>query len=65
MDTDQGNRGNDFEEIEHKRHGTGSNFAFVDGSVRLVKKYQELYPENLWAVVNEFRYPPGPPQGLP
>jgi len=39
MDTDQGNRGNDFEEIEHKRHGTGSNFAFVDGSVRLVKKY--------------------------
>jgi prepilin-type N-terminal cleavage/methylation domain-containing protein/prepilin-type processing-associated H-X9-DG protein len=65
MDTDQGNRGNDFEEIEHKRHGQGSNFAFVDGSIRFVKKYQELYPENLWAVVNEFRYPPGPPQGLP
>ena len=65
MDTDQGNRGNDFEEIEHKRHGQGSNFAFVDGSVRFIKKYQELYPENLWAVVDEFRYPPGPPQGLP
>ena len=65
MDTDQGNRGNDFEEIEHKRHGEGSNFAFADGSVRLVKKYQELYPENLWALVPEFRYPPGPPQGLP
>jgi len=65
MDTDQGQRGNDFEEIEHKRHGEGSNFAFVDGSSRWVKKYQELYPENLWAVVNEFRYPPGPPQGLP
>jgi prepilin-type N-terminal cleavage/methylation domain-containing protein/prepilin-type processing-associated H-X9-DG protein len=32
MDTDQGNRGNDFEEIEHKRHGTGSNFAFSDGA---------------------------------
>ena len=30
-----------------------------------VKQYQELYPENLWAVVEEFRYPPGPPQGLP
>jgi prepilin-type N-terminal cleavage/methylation domain-containing protein/prepilin-type processing-associated H-X9-DG protein len=65
MDTDQGKRGNDFEEIEHKRHGQGSNFAFVDGSIRFIKKYQELYPENLWAVVPEFRYPPGPPQGLP
>ncbi len=65
MDTDQGNRGNDFEEIEHKRHGQGSNFAFVDGSIRFIKKYQELYPENLWAVIPEFRYPPGPPQGLP
>ena len=64
MDTDQGKRGNDFDEIDHKRHGEGSNFAFVDGSARLVKKYQELYPENLWAVVDEFRYPPGPPQGL-
>jgi prepilin-type N-terminal cleavage/methylation domain-containing protein/prepilin-type processing-associated H-X9-DG protein len=65
MDTDQGNRGNDFEEIEHARHGAGSNFAMVDGSIRFVKKYQELYPENLWAVVDEFRYPPGPPKGLP
>ena len=65
MDTDQGNRGNDFEEIEHKRHGQGSNFAFADGSSRFVKMYQELYPENLWAVVDEFRYPPGPPKGLP
>lgn len=65
MDTDQGKRGNDFEEIEHKRHGQGSNFAFADGGIRLVKKYQELYPENLWAVIDEFRYPPGPPQGLP
>lgn len=65
MDTDQGQRGNDFEEIEHKRHGQGSNFSFIDGSVRLIKKYQELYPENLWAVVEQFRYPPGPPQNLP
>jgi prepilin-type N-terminal cleavage/methylation domain-containing protein/prepilin-type processing-associated H-X9-DG protein len=65
MDTDQGKRGNDFEEIDHKRHGQGANFAFVDGSSRFVKKYQELYPENLWAVVDDYRYPPGPPQGLP
>ena len=65
MDIDQGKRGNDLEQIEHQRHPPGSNFAFVDGSVRLIKKYQELYPENLWAVIQEFRYPPGPPQGLP
>jgi prepilin-type N-terminal cleavage/methylation domain-containing protein len=65
MDIDQGNRGNDLEEIEHKRHGQGSNFAVVDGSSRWIKKYQELYPENLWAVIDEFRYPPGPPQWLP
>ncbi|HZR20777.1 MAG TPA: prepilin-type N-terminal cleavage/methylation domain-containing protein [Verrucomicrobiae bacterium] len=65
MDIDQGKRGNDFEEIEHQRHGAGSNFAFIDGSARSIKKYQELYPENLWAVIEEFRYPPGPPQGLP
>lgn len=65
MDIDQGKRGNDFEEIEHKRHGEGSNFAFVDCSVRFMKKYQEVYPENLWAAVDEFRFPPGPPQDLP
>ena len=65
MDLDQGNRGNDFEEIEHHRHGIGSNFAFGDGSVRFLKRYAELYPENLWAVADKARFPPGPPQGLP
>jgi prepilin-type N-terminal cleavage/methylation domain-containing protein/prepilin-type processing-associated H-X9-DG protein len=62
MDIDQGRRGNDLEEIEHQRHSTGSNFAFADNSVRLLKKNQELYPENLWAVLDEFRHPPAPPQ---
>jgi prepilin-type processing-associated H-X9-DG protein len=61
MDLDQGQQGNDIEEIEHKRHGRGSNFAFADTSVRLLSKNQELYPENLWAVRDEFRYPPAPP----
>ena len=65
MDVDQGKRGNDFEEIEHARHGKGSNFGFVDGSARFILKYKELYPENLWAVMDSDRYPPGPPQGLP
>jgi prepilin-type N-terminal cleavage/methylation domain-containing protein/prepilin-type processing-associated H-X9-DG protein len=65
MDVDQGVRGNDFEEIEHERHGRGSNFAFADSSVRMLKKAQELYPENLWATQDEFRYPPAPPANLP
>ena len=65
MDIDQGKRGNDFEEIEHARHGKGSNFAFADGSAKFFLKYKELYPENLWAVMDTDRYPPAPPQGLP
>jgi prepilin-type N-terminal cleavage/methylation domain-containing protein/prepilin-type processing-associated H-X9-DG protein len=60
MDFDQGRRGNDFEEIEHKRHGSGSNYAFGDGSVRLLHPNQPTFPENLWAVLDEFRYPPAP-----
>jgi prepilin-type N-terminal cleavage/methylation domain-containing protein/prepilin-type processing-associated H-X9-DG protein len=65
MDIDQGYRGNDVEQIEHQRHGRGSNFGFIDGSAKLILKYQELYPVNLWAVEDKFRYPPGPPLGLP
>jgi len=30
--------------------------------VRLLTRNQALYPENLWAVTDEFRYPPGPPK---
>jgi prepilin-type N-terminal cleavage/methylation domain-containing protein/prepilin-type processing-associated H-X9-DG protein len=62
MDVDQGKRGNDFEEIEHTRHGNGSNFAFADCSVRRLTKNQELYPENLWCIIDTYRYPPGPPK---
>ena len=65
MDIDQGKRGNDFEEIEHARHGKGSIFGFTDGSSKFILKYKELYPENLWAVLDSDRYPPAPPQGLP
>ena len=61
MDVDQGGRGNDFEEIEHNRHGGGSNFAFADNSVRLLKPNAELYPENLWAVTDKYRVAPGKP----
>lgn len=62
MDVEQGQKGNDFEEIDHARHGRGSNFVFADNSVRLLSKNQELYPENLWAVEDEYRYPPAPPK---
>lgn len=62
VDIDQGKRGNDFDEIDHERHGKGSNFGFADNSVRFLKKYQEFYPENLWSVRDEYRYPPAPPQ---
>ena len=64
-DIDQGRRGNDFDEIDHQRHGRGSNFAFADTSVRLLRKGEELYPENLWAVIEEYRVAPAPPQDLP
>jgi prepilin-type N-terminal cleavage/methylation domain-containing protein/prepilin-type processing-associated H-X9-DG protein len=57
MDINQGQLGNDFEEIDHQRHSAGSNFAFVDGSVRALRKNQELFPENLWAVRDGFRHP--------
>jgi prepilin-type N-terminal cleavage/methylation domain-containing protein/prepilin-type processing-associated H-X9-DG protein len=62
MDLDQGELGNDLEEIDPKRHGRGSDYAFADGSVRLLSKLQVLWPENLWAVQDDFRFPPGPPK---
>lgn len=55
--------GNDIEEIEQGRHGkagatkggTGSNYAFCDGSARLVKYGKAIMPLNLWAVMPEWR----------
>jgi prepilin-type N-terminal cleavage/methylation domain-containing protein/prepilin-type processing-associated H-X9-DG protein len=65
MDVNQGLRGNDMDEIDHTRHGRGSNFAFADTSVRMLKKGDELYPENLCAVMDEFRNAPAPAKDLP
>jgi prepilin-type N-terminal cleavage/methylation domain-containing protein/prepilin-type processing-associated H-X9-DG protein len=50
--------GNDVDRIEHGCHSTlhkgnrtgGSNFAFVDGSVRFVKYGGSTWPLNLWAI---------------
>lgn len=62
MDLDQGRQGNDYEEIEYRRHTRGSDFVFGDNSVRLLRREQVLFPENLWAVTDEFRYPPSEPK---
>ena len=55
MDYYQGEQGNDVQQIDHKRHGIGSNYTFVDGSVRLLKEGKSLKPVNLWAVTEEWR----------
>lgn len=62
MDFDQGNRGNDIEQVAQNRHTSnqggragGSNFAFADGSTRFLKFGMSVSPENLWAVTEEWR----------
>ncbi len=57
--------GNDADQIERGCHSTqrsgtvsrsgSSNFAFADGSVRLLKYGKEVWPENLWAISDEDR----------
>lgn len=54
--------GDDIEELEHGRHGRsgstkgkGSNYAFVDSSVRYLRYGKSLAPINLWATSNRWR----------
>lgn len=57
--------GNDADQVERGCHSTqlagtfsksgGSNFAFVDGSVRFLKFGASVWPENLWAISDEDR----------
>lgn len=62
MDCFEG-QGNDVDQIERARHLSGgqrssagySNYAFADGSARLVKRGQLLYPLNLWMVTDYWR----------
>lgn len=43
--------GNDFDEMEHNRHGLGiSNYGFSDGSVRVVRYPEMLTPVNIFGV---------------
>ncbi len=71
MDFDQGNQGNDIEEVSQNRHTAddrsragGSNFAFADGSVRFLKFGASVSPANLWAVTDEWRNAPVKPGDL-
>lgn len=62
MDFLEGAIGNDVTEVEQSRHagGTrsrsgGSNYAFVDGSTRLLKFGRSFTPINLWATEMSWR----------
>ena len=63
MDFGQKN-GNDREEVSQNMHryagstSGGSNFAFVDGSVRLLPYLGSVKPVNLWAVTDQWRNAP-------
>jgi prepilin-type N-terminal cleavage/methylation domain-containing protein/prepilin-type processing-associated H-X9-DG protein len=62
MDLDEG-VGNDMDKVEQGCHSTshkqinagGSNFAYVDGSVRYKKYGSTVWPLNLWAVTDANR----------
>jgi len=57
--------GNDVTEVEQSRHGAsvkiknsgggGSNYAFVDGSARMLKFGKSFAPINLWATEDKWR----------
>jgi prepilin-type N-terminal cleavage/methylation domain-containing protein len=52
--------GNDFEELEHSRHGGlkasgGSDYAFADGSARYLRYGKSVSPINLWAITDSWR----------
>ncbi|HUR46246.1 MAG TPA: prepilin-type N-terminal cleavage/methylation domain-containing protein, partial [Candidatus Saccharimonadales bacterium] len=49
-------------QIDHRKHGgsgpgkgTGSNYAFADGSARFLRFGQSISPYNLWAVTDAWR----------
>jgi prepilin-type N-terminal cleavage/methylation domain-containing protein len=48
-------QGDDYSELDQKRHFRGSVYAFADGSVRFLPFGASFYPINLWAVTPEWR----------
>jgi prepilin-type N-terminal cleavage/methylation domain-containing protein/prepilin-type processing-associated H-X9-DG protein len=60
MDFLETSAGNDFEELEHSRHGGsrtkgGSNYSFADGSAQYLLYGDSVNPINLWAVTDVWR----------
>lgn len=58
MDMLEGIGGNDADKEEHSAHFSprgGSNYAFVDGSVRYLKYGKSVWPLNRWAIQDEDR----------
>ncbi len=60
LDNSGGRRGDDTDRLAHGAHSPGkraggSNFTFVDGSVRFVKYGGTTWPLNLWAVGEDDR----------
>ncbi len=47
--------GDDYSELDQKRHLTGSVYAFADGSVRFLRFGAAFIPLNLWAVTPKVR----------
>jgi prepilin-type processing-associated H-X9-DG protein len=54
--------GDDLRVIDQTRHGSksaakggGSNYSFIDGSVRYLRFGQSVSPLNLWAVMDDYR----------
>jgi prepilin-type N-terminal cleavage/methylation domain-containing protein len=65
MDLNQGNSGNDKDEVNHNMHKSGSgktsggsNFHFVDGSARMLPYGGSVKPVNLWAITEQWRNAP-------
>jgi prepilin-type N-terminal cleavage/methylation domain-containing protein len=65
MDLNQGNNGNDKDEVNHNMHKSGngktsggSNFHFVDGSARMLPYGGSVKPVNMWAVTDQWRNAP-------
>lgn len=45
----------DFRIVEQKRHNSGSNYMFTDGSARNLRFGKSLSPVNLWAISDKYR----------
>ena len=57
MDLEEG-KGNDYDQLNQARHsgGSGSDYAFLDNSVRFLKTWKSVGPQfNLWAVTESGR----------